>query len=264
MAETTLLSGSLKLAGRLDSRFFDLLEAIDRTGSLNRAARTAGYSYKGAWLLLENAAALAQQPLVERVTGGHGGGGTCLTQVGRDLQAAWQHMNEQHQRFLVDQETWLNQQPTLAVLLRRIAMKTTARNQFSGRIGAIEAGPITTQVRLDIQGGLSIVSTLTSSAAQRMNLAIDQEAIALVKSSAVVLVTDFAGYTLSARNQFEGTLSRLEQGEVASLAVLTLPGGATITASVTNDAVEALGLAVGQPVTAVFKAYSVMLAVAQR
>ena len=143
-------------------------------------------------------------------------------------------------------------------------MKTTARNQFSGRIGTIEAGPITTQVRLDIQGGLSIVATLTSSAAQRMNLAIDQEAIALVKSSAVVLVTDFAGYTLSARNQFDGTLSRLEQGEVASLAVLTLPGGATITASVTNDAVEALGLAVGQPVTAVFKAYSVMLAVANR
>ena len=88
-----------------------------------------------------------------------------------------------------------------------------------------------------------------------------QEAIALVKASAVVLVADFAGWQLSARNQFAGTVSRIEQGTVSSLVVLTLPGGALITASVTRDAVAALGLAVGQAVTAAFKAYSVVLVV---
>ena len=48
---------------------------------------------------------------------------------------------------------------------------------------------------------------------------------------------------------------------MSSLVVLTLPGGAAITASVTNEGVEALGLMVGTPATAVFKAYSVMVAV---
>jgi molybdate transport system regulatory protein len=47
---------------------------------------------------------------------------------------------------------------------------------------------------------------------------------------------------------------------VSSLVVLTLPGGATLTASVTNEGVEALDLKVGAPATAVFKAYSVMVA----
>ncbi|PTT85706.1 molybdenum transport protein ModE, partial [Pelomonas sp. HMWF004] len=47
----------------------------------------------------------------------------------------------------------------------------------------------------------------------------------------------------------------------SSLVGLTLPGGSTVTASVTNDAVDALGLAAGQPATACFKAYAVMLAV---
>jgi molybdate transport system regulatory protein len=42
--------------------------------------------------------------------------------------------------------------------------------------------------------------------------------------------------------------------------VLTLPGGATVTASVTNEGVEALGLTVGMPATAVFKASAVMVA----
>ena len=64
------------------------------------------------------------------------------------------------------------------------------------------------------------------------------------------------------RRQLAGTLSRLEKGAVSSLVGVTLPGGAVVTASVTNDAVDALGLQVGQGTTAVFKAYSVMVAVA--
>ena len=50
MADSSLLSGELKLAGRLDARFFALLQAVHDTGSINKAARTAGYSYKGARL----------------------------------------------------------------------------------------------------------------------------------------------------------------------------------------------------------------------
>lgn len=262
MADATLLSGELKLAGRLDARFFALLEAIDNTGSINRAASTAGYSYKGAWLLLETAENLASEPLLESAIGGKGGGGTRLTRAARDLLAAWRIVQAAHLGFLRTQESWLTQQPALAGLLRRISMKTTARNQFAGTIAAVESGPVTTQATLAIAGGHEIVATLTTAAAQKLGLAVGQEAIALIKSSAVVLVTDFAGYVLSARNQFAGTISRVERGAVSSLVIVTLPGGGNLAASVTNDAVDALGLAIGQAATAVFKAYAVMLATA--
>ena len=262
MADAAFLTGDLKLAGRLDARFFTLLAAIDSTGSINKAASTAGYSYKGAWLVLETAANLSSEPLLARTTGGKGGGGTQLTPAARDLLAAWHRLESAHLGFLRAQEAWITQQPALAGLLRRISMKTTARNQFAGRISGVEAGPVSTQVTVTIAGGQDIVATLTTAAANRLQLAPGKEAIALVKSSAVVLVTDFAGYLLSARNQFAGTISRVERGAVSSLVILTLPGGAHLPASVTNDAVDALGLAVGQPATAVFKAYSVMLAVA--
>lgn len=262
MADAAFLSGDLKLAGRLDARFFALLKAIDATGSINRAARTAGYSYKGAWLVLETAANLAPQPLLERTTGGKGGGGTRLTPAGRELLAAWHALEAAHLDFLRAQEDWIQQQPALAGLLRRISMKTTARNQFAGAVTAIQPGPVTTQVTVTITGGQEVVATITTAAATRLHLAVGKEGIVLVKSSAVVLVTDFAGYALSARNQFAGTVSRVEKGAVSSLVILTLPGGAHMTASVTNDAVDALGLAVGQPATAVFKSSAVMLAVA--
>ena len=111
-----------------------------------------------------------------------------------------------------------------------------------------------------MKAGGEITATLTSAAAKRLKLAKGKEVLALVKASAVVLVTDFAGWQLSARNQLAGTVSRVERGAVSSLVVLTLPGGGAITASVTNEGVDALGLAVGTPATAVFKAYSVMVA----
>jgi len=261
MHDAMLVSGELRLAGRLDARFFALLEAIDATGSINKAASTAGYSYKGAWLVLETASNLAHAQLTERVTGGSGGGGTRLTPAAHALLAAWRQLHAAHVTFLREQDAWLVQQPALAGTLRRLAMKTTARNQFAGTITRIDAGPVTTEVVLALRGGNEITATLTSSSAKNLKLKKGLEAIALIKASAVVLVTDFAGYKLSARNQLAGTISRVDQGAVSSLVGVTLPGGEVVTTTVTNDAVSALGLAVGQPATAVFKAYAVMLAV---
>ena len=140
-------------------------------------------------------------------------------------------------------------------------MKTTARNQFAGTVKAVEVGPVSAQVTIGLKAGDEIVATLTAGAAKRLKLKKGMEALVLIKASAIVLVTDFAGWQLSARNQLAGTVSRVEKGAVSSLVVLTLPGGAAITASVTNEGVEALGLMVGTPATAVFKAYSVMVAV---
>jgi molybdate transport system regulatory protein len=262
VADTSLLQGRLLLAGRLDERFFALLQALHDTGSLHKAARAAGYSYKGAWLLLETAANLAHQPLVESATGGRGGGGSQLTPIAHELLAAWRELHTRHQRFLQEQEAEFLQHPALAALIRRIGMKTTARNQFAGTISEVLQGPATTQVTLDIGGGLTVTASITTAAAQRIKAKKGAEALALVKSSEVVLVSDFAGYQLSARNQMPGTIARIHQGATTSLLGLTLAGGATITASVTNDAVDALGLKVGQAATAVFKASAVMLAVA--
>ncbi|MDE2371478.1 MAG: TOBE domain-containing protein [Burkholderiales bacterium] len=141
-------------------------------------------------------------------------------------------------------------------------MKTSARNQFTGTISAVEIGPVTAQAALRLDAGQTITATLTAAAATRLKLAVGQPAIALVKASAVVLVADFGGYVLSARNQLAGSVGRIDRGAVSTLVGVELPGGGVVTASVTNDAVNALGLELGQPVTAVFKAYSVMLAVA--
>lgn len=263
MSNGALLTADLKIAGRLDARFFALLQALQDTGSINRAARTAGLSYKGAWLVLEQACNLAHAPLLETATGGAGGGGTRLTPAALALLQTWHTLQAEHQAFVRAQEARLAQLPAshaLHGLMRRMSMKTTARNQFAGTVTSVELGPVSAQVGIALASGVEITATMTSSAAKRLKLKKGKEALALIKASAVVLVTDFAGWQLSARNQLAGTVSRIERGAVSSLVVLTLPGGAALTASVTNEGVEALALKVGTPATAVFKAYSVMVA----
>ena len=117
-----LLQGELRLAGRLDGRFFDLLAALALTGSLQKAARAAGYSYKGAWLVLDAATALTRAPLVDKATGGARGGGTQLTGEGEALLTAWRELQARHTAFLQEQAAWLETQPTLDALLKRMSM----------------------------------------------------------------------------------------------------------------------------------------------
>jgi len=261
MTGETLVRGEIRLAGRLDARFFALLEAIAATGSINRAARTAGYSYRGAWLVLESAADLASEPLIDRAVGGAGGGGSRLTPAAHALVAAWRQFSVAHDDFLRGQEAWLLQQPALAGALRRLSMRASARNQFAGRISAVERGPVSTEVTVALRGGQEITATMTSRAARRLGVRADREAIAMIKSSEVDLVTGLAGHALSARNQLAGTVSRIERGEIGSTVGLTLPGGAVVTASVASEAIDEMALGVGQAATAVFEAFAVMLAV---
>jgi molybdate transport system regulatory protein len=65
---------------------------------------------------------------------------------------------------------------------------------------------------------------------------------------------------LSARNQLKGTVSAVTHGTVMSSVKVTLPDGQGVTAAITREAAEELGLAPGAPVIVVIKATEVMLA----
>jgi molybdate transport system regulatory protein len=66
---------------------------------------------------------------------------------------------------------------------------------------------------------------------------------------------------LSTRNQIGGTVEQIRTGQVMASVKVTLAGGDVITAAVTAEAVEDLGIAPGSSVTVLVKATEVMLAV---
>lgn len=72
----------------------DLLEAIERTGSISSAARDLGMSYRRAWLLVDELGRLFKRPLVTTAAGGARGGGAELTDFGRALIAAYRRIED--------------------------------------------------------------------------------------------------------------------------------------------------------------------------
>ncbi|MFA7625352.1 MAG: LysR family transcriptional regulator, partial [Pusillimonas sp.] len=63
----------------------DILRRVGEAGSISKAARSAGVSYKAAWQAIEALTNLAGTPLINTAVGGSGGGGAVLTSAGQKL-----------------------------------------------------------------------------------------------------------------------------------------------------------------------------------
>ena len=240
-----------------------LLEAIEEHGSISRAAKAVPLSYKAAWDAVDAMNNLADQPLVLRSTGGRNGGGTQLTEHGRKVVALYRALETEYQAALDRLMDSMNDGQAsdfrqFQQLLRRMSMKTSARNQFAGHIVGLREGHVDYEVRIRLDDENEIVAVITIDSAENLGLTIGMEINALVKSSSVLLLDDPTVKT-SARNQLWGEITRIHDGPVNAEITLSLKSGKSVCAVVTHDSVERLGLAVGGQACAVFKASAVIL-----
>jgi molybdate transport system regulatory protein len=70
----------------------ELLEGVQRTGSLARAARDMGMSYRRAWLLMKSLNTCLRAPASLAIRGGRRGGGATVTPLGRALIRTYRRM----------------------------------------------------------------------------------------------------------------------------------------------------------------------------
>jgi molybdate transport system regulatory protein len=141
------------------------------------------------------------------------------------------------------------------------AMKISARNVFEGEVSALKEGPINAEVELTTAGGDRIVAIITDTSVRTLGIAVGKPAVAVVKASAITLLPPHSPYRFTARNQLAGTIASVVKGAINSQVVITLQGGASLSAVVTNDAIGDLDLKTGAGVTALFKAGQVLLGV---
>ena len=86
-----------------------LLEQIERSGSLSKAARILKMSYRRAWLLLEDLNRTLGQPVTTASVGGAGGGGAQITPFGRLVIAAFRQIEHSALDAAAAQLDWLMQ-----------------------------------------------------------------------------------------------------------------------------------------------------------
>ena len=64
---------------------------------------------------------------------------------------------------------------------------------------------------------------------------------------------------ISARNQIKGTVAEVVKGQTTAHVRIDIGGGVIVTAAITNEAVDDLGLAPGDQAFAIIKASDVMV-----
>jgi molybdate transport system regulatory protein len=241
-----------------------LLEQIGERGSITQAAKAVGVSYKAAWDAVDAINNVSPAPLVATATGGRGGGGARLTDEGRRLIAAYRTIASEYRRFLDGINAAMGDSSAALDLLRRLAMRTSARNQFIGRITAVTARTVDAQVQIEIQGGDRIEAGVTNESVESLSLRPGRTVWALVKAVAVGIARapDLAApSTPAAGNCLCGLVQRITRGDGPAEVVVALPSGVTVRGLIAADLLDGLEIAEGVPVCATFSPASVIIGV---
>lgn len=218
-----------------------LLSKIAELGSISQAAKSMKMSYKAAWDAVNHMNNLAGEPLLYRITGGKGGGSTTLTERGQQLISNFKRIEQIHQRFLQELSQDTGNIVDDLFILKRLSMKTSARNQLFGTVTAIQAGAVNDTVEITIADGHHIIATITRESTEELELQVGSEVFALIKASDIILLSSAEKVRLSARNQFSGTVAHIQAGAVNSEIIITV-GENTLAVVITNGSVASLQL----------------------
>ncbi|GAB7528035.1 TOBE domain-containing protein [Pseudomonas sp. 3A(2025)] len=231
-----------------------LLQHIAEQGSITRAAKSAGLSYKATWDAIDELNNLAHQPLVERSVGGRGGGGAKLSPEGERILRLYQRLQALQAHVLDAAESDADLD-----LLSRLTLRTSARNQLLGRIHSITRQGNNDLVRLALPGERLIDAQITHDSRVRLDLETGVEVVALIKAGWLqVLAPDQA--PTPGHNSLLGQIETLLDAEDGPSEVrIVLPSGQTLCALAEAQQLTVLGLSGGSAVQVQFAPSQVLL-----
>lgn len=253
------LSLHIRLQQKLfaDPRRIELLKRVQQTGSISQGAKLAGISYKSAWDAINEMNQMADETLVERATGGKGGGGATLTRYGERLIQLFQLMEQiQQKAFDALQQDTLPLDSLLAAIAR-FSLQTSARNQLFGTVVSNDAQQVVQHLLIQLADGVTQLNVaLTQRSADRLQLAAGKEVLVLIKAPWIRISRDAA----QDDNQLAATVSAIEPGEQMSEVLMKLASGETLCATLSNDQLQQLKLQPGDSVIASFNAEHAIVA----
>ncbi len=69
-------------------------------------------------------------------------------------------------------------------------MKLSARNVLKGKVKQIKVGAVNDEIVLELTKGIEIVSVITKTSAENLQLTVGKEAYAVIKASNVMIAID--------------------------------------------------------------------------
>lgn len=250
---------TIKLQEKLfaDPRRIELLKRIEETGSISQGAKLAKISYKSAWDAINEMNLLSEHLLVERSTGGRGGGGATLTAYGQRLLQLYSLLEQIQQKAfdtLQDDKMPLD---SLLGAIARFSLQTSARNQYFGKVVRIIPDVVQERVEIKLLDDDTVITALvTRRSVDKLQLSEGKEVLIFIKAPWV----EIHRKVHKADNLLAGTISEFKQGSHNDEIVLTLEGGEQLCATVSKEIVKQESLKLGMEAFGSFSAESVIIA----
>ena len=259
---TRMVEGEISLGGCLNKRFFDLLAAIKQSGSINKAAKEAGMSYKGAWEMIDRAAQLSPRELIATSKGGHEGGGTKLTETGDALLQAYIRTRQKHQAFLdLMSKELREEEPLLQQWFKGMFIRLSARNQWLGRVLNVRSDKVDAEVLIELKGAQRISAKLTRRSIEELRIQSGREVLVMIKVPSVMIIPSVDENHPAGVNHLVGSIVDIKADSDASEVSLKLAGDITVVGTTETAMLHESMLSIGKRAVAIFDGGSVVLAV---
>lgn len=214
------------LGSAMTDKRIEILRSIHQGGSISEAARANGVSYKAAWQAVETLGNLAGVPLLEKLVGGSGGGGTRLTAAGLQVLEAADVLSAAREEALRKIRGGANVPESKLRNIAGLALRTSMRNQLPCVVEEIRKVQGAAHVQLDIGSNQQLVSRITLESLQLLGLKRGMPVLALCKAAAVTIAPTIVA--IGGINLLKGTVTRRIGTRADRQVSLELPSGLQI------------------------------------
>ncbi|MGG7048640.1 MULTISPECIES: TOBE domain-containing protein [unclassified Campylobacter] len=242
-------------------KHINLLKAIQKTGSITKAAEEVGISYKNAWDSLDIINNKSDKPLIVRAQGLKKNSGSELSEHGKKMIEIYDALLLAQQDFLAKICAKSNIQSADLNSFSRLGITLSARNQLNCEITSIKTGALNSQILARLSSGEELGANITVQSENDLNLAVGKRVVFIFKAPAVMLAKEFDTLNLSARNQLNGEVVSVKIGAVTAEVVMQLSDSQTLSAIISKESAMELKIGVGDKLKAIVKSSDIIIGV---
>ncbi len=153
-----------------------ILEAVERTGSISKAARSLGMSYKYVWDYIAAIERSLGVNVVETRRGGREGGGAKLTEAGKRILAEFRRVKGRLAEALEESD------------YRGVEdLRLSVRNKLRGRVESVKISGLLAEVKIKLEASTLLKAILTKEAVEELKLKKGDRVEALIKATSIMV-----------------------------------------------------------------------------
>lgn len=154
-----------------------ILEQIEKSESISKAADRLGMSYRYVWNYLQRIEKAFGESVIVTYRGGKfGGGGARLTKLGKSLLDDYRRLEGYLSEILFDEEYW-----------EAVGLKISARNRLKGKVLAVEKERLTAIIKVEVNVPSVVTALISREAAEDLDIKVGDNVEAVIKATEVMI-----------------------------------------------------------------------------